>query len=97
MGREMERPQPTSPDALFTPKRLAAHICALNGGQRGPSVKSIRTAIRSGDLRASLRGKWWWVRWQDWLDHIEAQRVRPVTSESAKEWAAQRLARERRA
>ena len=63
------------PDAIFTPNQLCERLRVLSGGANPIGVKHLRAEIRAGRLRASRVRSWTWIRFGDFLDWFEEQRI----------------------
>lgn len=65
------------PQAVFTPEGLAKCVRSLNPIGQGPSAREIRARVRRGHLEASRSGKWLWITWGAWLDHLDRTLAAP--------------------
>jgi len=95
------RTTPLTPNSVLTVRALERAIRAdLPPGEHGVSAKFLLREIHAGRLRAVRIGRWFRVRWADWLGWLEAQRVAPTVvnqatpRSDAAAWAAGKVANE---
>ena len=80
VGFVLTRTPATDPDATFTPNQLSQHLRRISGGASPIGPKRIRVEIHAGEMKASLVGSWYRIRWGDFLDYLERKRVQPEPS-----------------
>src|SRR4030095_3805595 len=76
----MEPPSPISPLTILSPRALAARLRELSGQDRAPiGERTIRRAIRRGELRAARIGNRDLIQWSDYLVWYASFVREPVT------------------